>query len=86
MFLAISQPVLAAQGGPEGALNGIWGYIKGLPVWPKITFYLNQKVEERKPVVQQELNREIKETEQDAVRQIPSLWQKFTNILHKIGL
>jgi len=85
-LLAAVQPVSAAQALPEGILSGILDYIKGLPVWPRIEYYLQKKVEERKPVVQQELNREIKEVGQDAIKQVPSLWQKITQILHKIGL
>jgi hypothetical protein len=45
--------------------------------------YLDKEVEKRKPSVQKELNKEVNELKDEAMKEAPSLWQRFWDLIHK---
>lgn len=73
------------------ALKSTYGVLKGIYVyihpyfkiaWDKAYYYLGKEVERRKPSVQQEFNKEVSELKNEAVKEAPSLWQHFLDLIH----
>ncbi len=62
------------------AKNLLYSYLK--TVWDKAYYYLDKEVEKRKPSVQQEFNKEVNELKTEAVKEAPSLWQRFLDLIH----
>lgn len=51
-------------------------------VWEKIVSILGKEVEERRPEVEQEFIKETEEMKQDIKKQVPSLWQRFLELIY----
>jgi hypothetical protein len=86
LCLALDQPQLPkdtteAKNLTKGILDTyIYPYLR--IAWDKAYYYLDKEVEKRKPSVQQEFNKEVNELKTEAVKEAPSLWQRFLDLIH----
>jgi len=61
-----------------------WSWIKKWTgfIWDKTYFLLNKEVEQRKPAVEEEFKKETEELKEEIVKEAPSLWQRFKNLIY----
>lgn len=67
----------------ESVWKTIWTKLKSWVkfIWDKIWSFLNAQVEERKPEVRQEFEREIGELTEEIKREAPSVWDRFKSLV-----
>ena len=60
-----------------------WNWLKGIfnTVWGKVSSILGQQVEQRRPEVEQEFQKELEEMKEDVPKTTKSLWQRFKDLI-----
>ena len=77
--LALAQEQKIMLSPSENILN--WVKKRLLFVWSKIYPILNKEVEQRRPDVENELKKETEEIKEEIKKQVPSLWQRFLDLI-----
>ncbi len=60
--------------------NWIWGVLKG--IGNRLLSILGKEVEQRKPEVKEEFNKELKEMKEDVPKTTKSLWERLKDLVY----
>ena len=60
-----------------------WNWLKNIfqNVWHRISAILNQQVEQRKPEIEEEFQKELEEMKEDVPKTTNSLWQRLKELV-----
>jgi len=85
--IIISGGFVLAQDLDQKAVNiwkTMWEWIKriSLKIWDPIYSFLNKEVEQRRPDVEQEFQKEVQEMKEDIPRTTKTLWERLKDLFN----